>query len=275
MLAGVAFDEAGVARGAMGTDAADFDRSGRFSLVVGNFANEMLGLYRNEGNGLFIDVAPQTQVGRQSLLTLAFGCFFFDADGDGWQDIFVANGHVENEINRVQRGVFYRQAPHLFWNAGGRNFRDVAAEAGLTDALVGRGAAYGDFDGDGDLDVVVTECGGAARVYRNDTPRRNLLRIRLVGRESNRDAVGAKVVVRAGSAVQRQIVRAGSSYCSQSELTLTFGLGDERRATQVEVVFPSGRRQFLTNVAAGQTITVAEGRGIVASRPFARGTAGR
>lgn len=272
MIAGVGFDDAGVARAGMGVDIGDYDRSGRFSLVITNFSNQMISLYDNEGNGLFIDSAPQTGVGSASLLTLGFGCFFFDANNDGWQDVFVANGHVENEINRVQKNVFYAQYPHLFLNNGGKRFQDVAKKAGFSRPLVGRGAAYADFDNDGDLDVVMTTSGGEAHFWRNDTPFQNALRIRVRGDgvRSNRDGIGTVVRVKSRDGVQKQVVRAGSSYCSQSELTLTFGLGNESVATEVEVLYPSGKRQTFQNVRANQTVEIVEGKGIVASRPFRR-----
>ncbi len=151
--AGVAFNEAGVARAGMGVDAADYDGSGRPSLVIGNFSNEMLALYTNEGKGLFIDEAPASTLGPATLLSLTFGCFFFDYDLDGRLDIFAANGHVADDISRIQPKVAYAQAPHLFRNLGGRKFTSVSAPA-LQQKLVGRGAAYGDFDNDGDLDLL-------------------------------------------------------------------------------------------------------------------------
>ena len=183
MGAGVAFSEAGVARAGMGVDAADYDGSGRPSLIIGNFSNEMMALYHNEGRGLFIDEAPTTAIGRASLLTLTFGCFFFDYDLDGRPDIFAANGHVADDIERVQGRVHYAQRPHLFRNAGGKKFEEVpVASSGLTPALVGRGAAYADYDNDGDLDVVVTVNNGAARLFRNDERRREQHAARAAGR---------------------------------------------------------------------------------------------
>src|SRR5204862_2990182 len=154
VTAGVAFNEAGVARAGMGVDAADYDGSGRQSLVIGNFSNEMMALYTNEGNGLFIDEAPTSTVGKASLLTLTFACFFFDYDLDGRLDVFAANGHVADDINAVQPRVTYAQAPHLFRNLGGRRFEEVTSTSGaaLAQKMVARGAAFGDLDGDGDLD---------------------------------------------------------------------------------------------------------------------------
>ncbi len=156
--AGVAFSEAGAARAGMGADAADYDGSGRPSLVIGNFSNEMIALYTNQGNGLFIDDAPSSTIGKASLLTLTFACFFFDVDLDGLPDVFAADGHVADDINRVQQKITYAEPPHLFRNLGGKRFEEITSAAGpaMTQAVVARGAAYGDFDNDGDLDLLVT-----------------------------------------------------------------------------------------------------------------------
>ena len=220
VAAGVAFGEDGVARGAMGVDAADYDRSGRPHLLVGNFSNQMLGLYHNEGNGLFVDEAPSSSVGQASLLTLTFGVFFFDYDLDGYPDIFAANGHIEEEIDRVQPKVPYKQAPLLFRNLGKGKFENVTAALGpdFTRPIVARGAAYADFDHDGDLDVLITTNNGPAYLFRNDGGNRNhWLRVRTVGTKSNRDGIGAVVRVTSAAGKQWTMVRSGSSYCSQSD----------------------------------------------------------
>ena len=268
MSAGVAYGEDGVARGAMGADAGDYDGAGRPDLLVGNFSNQMLGLYHNEGNGLFVDEAPSSTVGRASLLSLSFGVFFFDYDLDGRPDIFAANGHIEDEIGRVQPKVSYREAPLLFRNLGNRKFENVSAGMGaaFTRAMVARGAAYADFDHDGDLDILVSTNNGPAYLFRNDGGNRNhWLCLRLSGSKSNRDGIGAVVKVESASGKQWNMVRSGSSYCSQSDLALTFGLGKDAQAN-LEIDWPSGAVQRLPNVAANQFLMVDEARGIT-SRP--------
>jgi hypothetical protein len=271
--AGVAFNEAGVARAGMGTDAADYDNSGRESLVIGNFANEMMALYHNEGTNLFIDEAPTTTIGRETLLSLTFSCFFFDYDNDGRPDIFAANGHVADDISRVQPKVTYAQAPHLFHNMGGKRFEAVAAPAGtaLKDPIVARGAAYADYDNDGDLDVAIAVNNGPARLLRNDGGNQSrALRVALVGTKSNRSGIGARIVAtREDGTKLRAMVKSGSSYLSQSELPVTFGLGQSAKVASLEITWPSGQIDRLPATEANQTVTVQEGAGIIARRPFA------
>ena len=269
--AGVAFNDAGVARAGMGVDAADYDNSGRPSLVIGNFSNEMIGLYANQGNGLFIDEAPSSAIGKASLLTLTFAAFFFDADLDGQLDIFAANGHVADDINRLQPKVTYAEPAHLFRNLGGRRFEAITSGVGaaLNQPVVARGAAYGDFDNDGDLDVLETTNNGPARLLRNDGGNRNhMLRVRTVGTQSNRDGIGARVTITLDSGQKRwAMVKSGSSFCSQSELPVTFGLGSAVKVKDVEVSWPSGRVDHVAGVAAGQTIIVQEGKGLLSASP--------
>jgi enediyne biosynthesis protein E4 len=272
MTAGVAFNEAGVARAGMGVDAADIDGSGRQTLVIGNFSNEMMSLYVNDGKGLFIDEAPSSGIGRASLLTLTFACFFFDYDLDGMPDIFAANGHVADDINTVQPKITYAQPAHLFRNAGKRRFEEVTAKSGaaLQQRVVARGAAYADIDNDGDLDLLVTANNGPARLLRNDGGNRSkMLRMKLIGSTSNRDAIGTKVkITAADGSILRGMVKTGSSYCSQSELLLTFGLGSAAAVKAIEVTWPNGKVETLPGADASQTITVQEGKGIIARAPI-------
>jgi hypothetical protein len=264
--AGVAFGEDGVARGAMGVDSSDYDRSGRPHLLVGNFSNQMLGLYHNEGNGLFVDEAPRSSVGRDSLLSLTFGLFFFDYDLDGYPDILAANGHIEEEIGRVQPKIKYQEPPLLFRNLGGKKFENVSSSVGpdFMKPLVGRGAIYGDFDHDGDLDVLLTSNNGPARLYRNDGGNRNKwISIQTIGTKSNRDGIGATVAIASASGKQWNAVRSGSSFASQSDRALVFGLGQDPVVTSIEVAWPSGIKQKFTNVPANQFITIDETRGIL------------
>jgi len=268
--AGIGFGEDGVARAGMGVDAVDYDRSGRPSVLISNFANQMVSLYHNEGNGLFVDEAPQSEVGRATLVTLGFGCFFFDYDNDGWPDIFVADGHIEDQVEKVQKRVSYAEPPHLFRNMGGGKFTEVTEKMGKSFASpkVARAAAYADIDNDGFLDVLLTTNAGPAYLFHNEGGTNHSLRIKLVGTKSNRDGIGAVVRVNAGSDKQWKMVHSGSSYLAQSELVLTFGLGAQIKADNIEIQWPSGQVDKLSNVNAGQTVTVEEGKGVVANRLY-------
>ena len=262
--AGLAFSMEGKARAGMGVDVADFENSGKPGIVITNFDNEMIGLYRFEGKG-YDDVAMQTGLGAASRNTLGFGCVFFDANLDGLQDIAIANGHIDETVRNIRGNVGYAQPAQLFQNLGGGQFRDVADEVGggYTTPKVGRGLAVGDFDRDGDLDVLMTTNNNGAYLYRNDVTNGNQsIRLRLVGTKSNRDGIGA--VVRAYSAGQQQtrMVRSGSSYLSQSELPVTFGVGKEKEMERVVIEWPNGRNEEYTRLKAGKTFQVTESKGI-------------
>jgi enediyne biosynthesis protein E4 len=269
--AGIAYSEDGIARGAMGIDADDFDRSGRPSLAIGNFSNQMLGLYHNEGHRFFIDIAPSSSMGRASLLSLSFGLFFFDYDLDGLPDLFVANGHIEPDINRIQPQVSYSQQPLVFHNEGNDRFQSIGPQLGFTRKLVARGAAYADINNDGSPDILLSTNGGPAYLFQDvGGSRNNAIRIHTVGTRSNRDGIGAMVKVEAGGATNWQTVHSGSSYCSQSELTLTFGLGKADKADSVEIDWPSGQKDQFKDLKADATYTVGEGGKILSSKPFTR-----
>jgi enediyne biosynthesis protein E4 len=274
--AGVAFSEDGVARAGMGVDAADYDRSGGPSLLITNFSNQMISLYHNEGKGLFVDEAPRSEIGRDTLLTLGFGCFFFDYDLDGWPDILIANGHIDGDIQKVQPNVKYAMPPHLFRNMGKGNFVEVTKSMGTAfDApRVGRGAAYGDINNDGRLDLLMSTNGGRAYLFENnatgDAALQKSVRIKLVGVKSNRDGIGTLVKLTTGGETQTEMLRSGSSYLSASELVLTFGLARREKADAIEIRWPSGQVDKLTDVAAGQTITVTEGKAVTANRKYGK-----
>ena len=275
VIAGVAFSEDGVARAGMGVDAADYDHSGYSSVMITNFSNQMLSLYHNEGKGLFVDEAPQSAIGRATLLTLGFGCFFFDYDLDGWPDIFVANGHIDPEIQKVQANVKYAMPPHLFRNLGKGKFEEVTSLMGpaFNAPRVGRGAAYADINNDGRLDLLLSTNGGPAYLFRNEAQpgaENHSLRLKLVGTKSNRDGIGTVARVTVGGDTQTQMLRSGSSYLSSSELVLTFGLAQHDKADSIELRWPSGQLDHLANVAAGQTVTVTEGKGQTSTRPYAK-----
>jgi hypothetical protein len=272
--AGLAYSDAGTVRAGMGTDAADYDNSGKQSLVIGNFTNEGMALYHNDGSGLFTNEAAPTGISRMTTQSLTFSTFFFDYDLDGLLDIVAINGHVSDDIAVVQPNVKYAQPPHLFRNLGKGKFEEATTKVGsaLQKAIVGRGAAYADFDNDGDLGLVITANNGPARLLRNDNANQNdMLRIKTVGTRSNRDGIGAKITVKNSKGVRQfGMVKTGSSYLSQSELPLTFGLGkpEEGKTVSLEIVWPSGQKDTIPNVRANQFITVKEGKGIIAAQPI-------
>jgi hypothetical protein len=265
---GLAFSSEGKARAGMGADAADFDNSGTPGLAVTNFDNEMVGLYRASGRGLYEDVAIKAGIGAPSRSTLGFGCGFLDADLDGHLDLIVANGHIDETVRNIRGNVGYAQPPHLFLNRGNSTFRDVALEAGrdFAQPRVGRGLAFGDFDRDGDVDVLMTANNGPATLFRNDQLAGNRsLRFRLVGTKSNRDGIGATVRVFHEGTSQSRLVKSGSSYLSQSELPVTFGVGKRDRVDRVVVSWPSGRTEEFKNVASGKAYECVEGKGLTPS----------
>ena len=258
---GIAFSDDGRARAGMGVDTGDFARTGQPAIAITNFDNEMMGLYERTASG-FHDTATSRGAGVPSRDRLGFGCLFGDFDLDGHLDLMVLNGHIDDTVRNIGRPVSHAQVPHMFLNNGAGQFRDVAREAGREFSLpkIGRGLALGDFDRDGDLDALLTTNGGPAQLYRNDTANgHQSLRLRLQGRQSNRDAIGAAVRVFDSSGMQFQMVKSGSSYLSASDKALTFGMGRRRGASRVVVQWPSGRTDEARNLASGKTYEWIEG----------------
>jgi enediyne biosynthesis protein E4 len=262
---GLAFSAEGKARAGMGADSADFENSGRAGLVVTNFDNEMIGLYRSLGRGLYEDVANRAGIGSPSRNTLGFGCTFVDVNLDGLLDLVVANGHIEETVRNIRGNVGYAQPPHLFLNQGNGTFRDVTPESDgdFAQPKVARALACGDFDRDGDLDLLMTTNNGPAFLFRNDQLAGNRsIRFRLTGTKSNRDAIGALVRIFHAGSSQSRLVKTGSSYLSQSELPVTFGVGKRDLVERAVVQWPSGRTDEFKGLATAKTYECVEGRGI-------------
>ena len=276
--AGVALSIDGKARAGMGVDVAYLDASGRPSVAVTNFEGEMVGLYSSRQPGLYRDRAFESGIGTPSRNRLGFGCVFADLDLDGALDLVVANGHIDATVRNIREGVGHAQSPHLFLDRGAGRYQDVAAALGpdFASPRVGRGLAYGDFDGDGDVDLLLTTNNGPAVLLRNDQlAGRRSLRLRLRGTVSNRDAIGALVRVFHDGVTQTRMVKSGSSYLSQSELPLTFGVGRRDRVDRVVVTWPSGRTEEFANVAAGRAYECVEGKGLNAGAALASPSRGR
>jgi hypothetical protein len=272
LSAGIAYDESGRARAGMGVDVGSLDDDGAPSIAIGNFSREAVSLYRQSWEDFFIDEAGRRRLAGETLLRLTFGLLFVDADLDGYLDLVLSNGHLEPEIGRVRREIAYAQRPQLFRNTRERSFLDVSdmSGGGFDQAIVGRGLAHGDIDSDGDSDLVLTANGGRPLVLRNDGPVGNAVRVRLKGSAPNRQALGATVVATHGERSQWAMMRTGSSYLSQSETTLTFGLGRTTQLDRLAIRWPGGETEELERLEAGATYTVEEGKGVVEREAFRR-----
>jgi len=273
--AGIAFSADGKARAGMGVDAADFTNSGLPGIAITNFDNEMVGLFRPTGKGSYDDVAIQAGIGGPTKTMLGFGCIFADFDLDGDLDLALANGHIDETVRNIRGNVGYAQPPQLFLNQGDGKFRDATQDIGpdFSRPRVGRGLAYADFDHDGDLDLLLTTNNGPAFLFRNDVARpansiltpvgqNRSIRFQLVGTQSNRDAIGATVRLESGGSTQTRTVKSGSSYLSQSELPLTFGLGKRDQADRIMIQWPNGRAEEFKNLKAGTAYQFTESKGI-------------
>jgi hypothetical protein len=259
LLSGAALSPAGGAEGSMGVDAGDVDGDGRFDLFIGNFQNETSALYRNDGEMRFTYATAEWGLAEATFPALTFGVGFLDYDNDGWPDLFAANGHVQDAIERIDPQCTFSQPRQLFRNLGSGRFADVSAQAGpgIMTPAVGRGAAFGDWDDDGDVDILVTNNGGPAMLLRNEVGRRrHWLSLRLVGRAPNRDAIGARVRLRAGGRTQVREVRSGGSYASASDFRLHFGLGDASTADSLEIHWPDGAVTRHRDLPADRRLTL-------------------
>jgi hypothetical protein len=267
--AGLAFSADGKARAGMGVDVGDFENSGRPGIAITNFDNEMVGLYRSPSAGQFDDASLAAGVGGPSKTTLGFGCGFADLDLDGRLDLVIANGHIDDTVRNIRGNVGYAQPPHLFLNLGNGKFQDVVNTNGGDFAAprVGRGLAFADFDRDGDVDLLLTTNNGPAYLFRNDLHSGSrALRLHLTGTKSNRDAIGAVVRIYHGGETQMRTVRGGSSYLSQSELPLTFGVGKSDRVDRLAVEWPSGATQEFKNVATAKAYELHENEALKDAR---------
>ena len=263
--AGVALNEDGKARAGMGIDVAEIGHSSRPTAAITNFEGEMIGLYQQVEAGRYEDVATRAGVGGPSRNSLGFGCVFADLDLDGGVDLIVANGHIDDTVRNIRGNVGHAQPPQLFLNQGQGRFREAGAlvGGGFAAPKVGRGLACGDFDGDGDVDVLLTTNNGPAYLFRNDvTAGQRSLRFRLVGTRSNRDAIGASVRIFHDGTSQARVVKSGSSYLSQSELPVTFGVGRRDRIGRVLITWPNGSTQEFKDVETGRAYVCVEGKSL-------------
>jgi hypothetical protein len=268
--AGCAFDENGVAQSGMGVAVGDFDADGSLDIVRTNFSDQLTTLYRNFGNGAFDDVSIKAGLGVNRKY-LGFGVGFLDYDNDGWKDLFIANGHVYSQIIGRKLHVTYKQPKILYRNLGNGRFEDISLKVGpaLRAENLGRGCAFGDFDNDGDVDIVVNNLDGAPTLLRNDGGNKNnWIMIKCVGTRSNRSAIGTRVKVTSGEHSQIDEVMSGSSYYSQNDFRLHFGLGRATKADSVELVWPSGRKESFANLAANQLFVLQEAKGVLSTRTF-------
>ena len=272
LRAGVAVATDGNARAGMGTDAADYDGDGRLDLVVTNLDFEMFSLFRGLGGPLFTYATPESGIGSATLPFVGFGAVFFDFDNDTLLDVAFANGHMLDNPAQFRAGASHAQRKLLFRNIGSRRFSDVTSRAGPGFALekVGRGLVAGDIDNDGDLDLLVTNNGQTADLLRNDGPGGHALVVRLIGTQSNRDGIGARLRLTAAGRTQMREVKAGSSYLGQNDLRQHFGLAEGTRAERLEVNWPSGRVDVVQDLPADHIVSVREGSGLVDRRAFAK-----
>jgi hypothetical protein len=261
LMSGIAFDEAGRAAAGMGVEAGVVDTTGRVSIFVGNFSNEMVSFYRYLGDGIFEPRSALSKIGHATLLRLTFGLVLFDVDLDTDLDLLAANGHIQPSVDDIHDGITYREQSQLFVNDGTGSFAEVGPAIGgpFADSLVCRAAAFGDIDRDGDVDVLMTENGGPVHLWRNDTKGNNFLRVRVRGVTSNRDGVGAQLTAYLCYLRMYRRVRTGGSYLTNSEKMVTFGLGKRTTLDSLSIIWPSGKRDSFENILANREIFIVEG----------------
>ena len=268
--AGCALDENGVSLSGMGVAVGDFDGDGWLDIARTNFSEQVTTLYRNYGNGAFEDASIKAGLAINRKY-LGFGVGFFDFDNDGWKDLFLANGHVYSQIADRKLHLSYKEPKVLYRNRGNGRFEDVSAKTGpaIRAENLGRGCAFGDFDNDGDVDVIVNNLDGPPSLLRNDGGNRNnWIMIKCVGTRSNRSAIGTRVKVTSSGHSQIDEVTSGSSYYSQNDFRLHFGLGHASKADSVELIWPSGLKESFQNLPANRLFVLQETKGIIDTRKF-------
>jgi hypothetical protein len=276
LLSGTAVNEDGEEQAGMGVAAGDYDRDGWIDLVKTNFADDTPTLYRNSGNNLFTDVTFPARLGVNTRF-LGWGVGFVDVDNDGWKDIFMVNGHVYPEVDTLNSQSPFKQERVLFWNLRDKTFLDISEHAGsgVLDRRASRGAAFGDLDNDGSLEVVVNNINDTPSLLKNSGERQNWVLLQLLGTKSNRSGIGARVTISAGGVKQMDEVRSGGSYLSQNDLRLHFGIGQDKMLDRAEVVWPSGRREFFAGLKANRVIVLEEGKGTTLERKPSAHNSGR
>ncbi len=265
-LHGIARNEHGDAESSMGIDTADYDNDGDLDIILTHYQAETNTLYQNDGKGVFWDITAQSRLGEPTLLPLAWGTNFVDIDNDGWLDLFFANGHLDDNIGKLEEVGVYKQPNQLFYNQGNGLYTDISSKSGdgLQIEKSSRGSVFGDYDNDGDLDLLIMNIDDTPDLLRNDTPpQNNWLSIKLIGKKSNRDAIGAKVTLQFGDKTRLIEVKSGGSYLSQNQFRLQVGLGTAEKVDRLVIKWQNGVQEIIENFKSNQWLTIEEGNGII------------